>query len=170
MDMSEVVFTKRFMATLAGNPCPVDVEIQRSFAASISFLFDRKPVNFTCTTWCTPSGMQEFLGLFYGAPRDPSVYGSVSYDDEGQLTSQPSRAQKFEAIASACADVMANLDLVVSTYDGAMLDYAHWFHRSKALEPGYFWFIARLTCDNIVTNELHLQHPHKPWMAVVLAE
>jgi len=113
--------------------------------------------------------MARFLGVFYGATspaRDPAVFGAVVYDAEGQLTAQPTQAQKFEAIVQACKDVLATLDRIFATHGRAVLDYAVWFRETHSSEATYPEYIAVLTCHNIVHS--NFLAPGVVWAVVML--
>jgi len=151
MAISEIVFARRVDVTLGGAPCGVDITIQHSYDTTMEFIYHGKPYTFTSTKW-RASGMARFLSVFYATARDPATFGVVTYGGEGELTSQPTQPQKFEAIVQACKDVMATLDLILTTHGRAVLDYAVWFRETKPAEDTYSQYIAVLTCRNIVRS------------------
>ena len=167
MALSEVVFSKHVAVTLAGAPCGVDINIQRSYAATIEFIYCGKPYTFNATKWRS-SGMSRFISLFY-APvlaRDATVFGTATFDAEGQIISQPSQAQKFEAIAQACVDVLATLDLILVKYGRSVLDYAVWFRETRPSEATYREYIAVIACHSIVHS--NFLAPGVTWDVVTL--
>jgi len=165
MALNDIVFTRRVEVVVGGAPCGVDVNIQRSYAATIDFLYHGKPYTFNCTKW-RAAGMARFLTVFYATARDPATFGAVAYDPEGQLTAQPTQAQKFEAILQACKDVIGTLDLILTTHGRAVLDYAVWFRETHKAETTYSEYIAVMTCHNIVHS--NFLAPGVTWAVVML--
>jgi hypothetical protein len=168
MAMAATLHQSDFTATVGDALVTVNVTMERSFAVQLDFILHGRPYSFSMTKWSSRGGMAKFISLFYSsAGRDPAVFGSVVYDDSGEMVSGPKDDQKIQAVLQACKDIFRCLDQLLSANGSGLMDYAVWYREKHREEDTYSDYITKQVCHNIVHEELLA--PATAWKLVKFA-
>lgn len=136
---------------LSGTDVVAHVAIDRTYAATIDFLFYGKPYHFSVTKW-SRGAFATFIKLFHqAAARDPALYGTAIYDEFGDLVAPgPNGAQKLAAIVQGCKDVLECVGRILAAHGRGVLDYCVWYRENHREEDTYAKYIAKIASHNVV--------------------
>lgn len=145
--------TRSMSLLLGGVACVVNFKVAHSYAVTADFLLHGKPYTFNFTKWRS-NGMARFLRTFYSMPRNAALFGTVTIDDEGELTSAPNLSQKIEAVIQAATDVFSCVDSIMKVHGHGVLDYAIWYREHYTKEDTYIDYITKMACHAIVHSNV----------------
>lgn len=145
-----------FVLPVRGYATSFSCTVHEDFRASICFSFFGKPYSFSCTRWKGTVAQTKFLTLFFdGYSRAPEMFGRmiIPVEEGGIATFDMNEDQRVAAVVQACKDVIFTLDLILSSYECSVLDYACWYREKHPETDTYSQLITLVCCHCIVHSD-----------------
>lgn len=151
MAFSGPALTRNVKVTIGDIPCTVNIAVATNYAVTFDLLYHGTPYTFEVAKW-GGKGQSLFLRRFYSIAREPTLFGEIEENVDGELTKTPTIDQRREAVVQATVELLNVVDRILKEDGRSALDYAAWYLENKLDESDYPHYVAKIAATFIVQS------------------